>query len=124
MRRTVLTLFLVPLLLVMSACAPLENIAVDGIATAKGFIEDQQTQHLAECQAAPTKNVCQVINQSVAAQNLAIDALSIYCADAAFLADPDHAPCHPVKDAAPKLQLALKNLSATIGNVKALLNHK
>ena len=117
------TLLLVPLLLFALACPtePPEQVAHDAIAASKGFIEDQQQQHLAECQAQPTQPIpCQAINEAVAAQNLLIDALDIYCSDAAYV--NDSGPCHPVPDAAPKLQEALSNLNQAMTHVKALIH--
>jgi hypothetical protein len=121
MKRTALLIFvLLPSLLILTACPRLEVTARDGIATAKGFIEDQQTQHKAECTAATAKKpqACDLITQAVAAQNLAIDALELYCADPAFVTQ--HGTCHPTKEYQAKLQLALQNLDHTLASVKAL----
>ena len=105
--------FAVLVCLCLTACQPLENTARDVIAGAQGFIQQAQVNHLAECQANPTKDFpCQTINRAVAAQNLAIDALNVYCG---FGKDtPAHTPCAANKSGAASLNAALDNLNRII----------
>lgn len=67
-------------LLTLTGCPPIEQNARDTAATAQGFINQAQQDHLAECQANPTKAwPCAYINQAIGAQNLLIDAIEQYC---------------------------------------------
>jgi len=113
-----LSLLLLPLL-GADACSSKQDVARDAIAGAKGFIEAQQEVHLASCQADPAQSKCVAINKAVAAQNLAIDALQLYCGSKEFL--EQGAACTPNKEFEPKLQEALRDLDTIVAQVKALL---
>lgn len=128
MKKRALTIgFLVCMILItcaFTACptGPPELLARDGIAAAKGFIETQQQLHLAECQAAPTESICVGINKAVAAQNLAIDALAIYCASPDF--SQNKGPCVPNKSAEPKLREATDQLNDVLKQLEAMTGAK
>jgi hypothetical protein len=115
--RNRLIIPLMCLVLVLAACQPLENTARDVIAGAQGFIEQAQKNHLAECQANPTKDFpCRTINRAVAAQNLAIDSLTVYCG---FSKDtPPNTPCAANKSKAASLKSALETLNRIIADYK------
>lgn len=107
----------VAVLMFLAGCQPLENTARDVIAGSQGFIQKAQENHRSECQAAPAKDFpCQIINRAVAAQNLAVDALAIYCG---FARDtPPNTPCQANKSAAAILKSALDGLQKTIQDYK------
>jgi hypothetical protein len=110
-----------------TACStPVEVVARDGIAAAKGYIESEQAKHHDECTsdpvAAPKMHTCVVINQAVAAQNLAIDALETYCASADFT--DNKGPCKPDKSLEPKLRSAMENLQNILQQVQAFTGDK
>jgi hypothetical protein len=101
----------------LAGCQPIEQTARDVIAGAQGFIEQAQKNHLVECRADPTKEFpCRMINRAVAAQNLAVDALAVYCG---FAKDtPPNIPCRADKSAAATLKAALDNLNRIISDYK------
>ncbi|HWR36384.1 MAG TPA: hypothetical protein VN622_10995 [Clostridia bacterium] len=97
---------------------PIEVIARDGVAAAKGFIESEQKQHLEECQAAPTKPVCIAINKAIASQNLVIDAIEVYCASPEFATGTK--PCVPHPNAETQLRESLQLLNDVVKQIKTL----
>ena len=110
--------------LVLAGCSPLENSARNAAAAAQGFIAQAQQNHLAECQAAPTKPFpCVVINQAVGAQNLLVSSIELYCG---WPANPSqeslqqHAgqPCARKQDAAKALQNAINSVNSVIAEYK------
>ena len=108
----------------LAGCTPVEQQARDALAASQGFIMQAQKNHQAECSQTPKKSFpCAMINQAVGAQNLAIDALEVYCgwtasdvADAAA-SKTVHA-CVPVKTAADPLKAALSNLNRILKDYK------
>src|SRR6516225_1731797 len=108
----------------LAGCSPVEQQARDALAAAQGFIMQAQQNHQAECSQTPEKDFpCAMINQAIGAQNLAIDALEIYCgwtasdvADAA--AGKSVHACVPVKTAADPLKAALSNLNRILKDYK------
>ncbi len=105
--------------LFLVGCQPLQQTARDSIAVAKGVIETAQDKYLVRCQASPTDVPCEIIKDAVAAQNLVVDALNLYCAGISSWVDG--APCFPSKDMEPRLKEALLNLNTIISNVRELL---
>ena len=103
--------------LLLVGCQPPENTARDSIAAAKGVIEQAQTEYLEICAASPNERECQLINNAVAVQNLAIDALNLYCSGSNYLAG---GACQPNKEYLPRLQEALRNLDGIIAAIKEL----
>jgi hypothetical protein len=108
----------------LAGCSPVEQQARDALAASQGFIMQAQQNHQAECSQTPKKDFpCAMINQAIGAQNLAIDALEIYCgwtasdvADAA--AGKSVHACVPVKTAADPLKAALSNLNRILKDYK------
>ena len=108
----------------LAGCSPVEQQARDALAASQGFIMQAQKNHQAECSQTPKKAFpCAMINQAIGAQNLAIDALEIYCgwtasdvADAA--AGKSVHACVPVKTAADPLKAALSNLNRILKDYK------
>jgi hypothetical protein len=109
----------------LAGCSPVEQQARDALAASQGFLMQAQKNHQAECSQTPKKDFpCGTINQAVGAQNLAIDALEVYCGwTASDVADAAagktvHA-CVPVKTAADPLKAALSNLNRILKDYKA-----
>jgi len=108
----------------LAGCTPVEQQARDALAASQGFIMQAQQNHQAECAATPKKSFpCAMINQAVGAQNLAIDALEVYCGwtaqdiqDAA--AGKSVHPCIETKTAADPLKAALTNLNQILKDYK------
>ena len=109
----------------LAGCSLVEQQARDALAASQGFIMQAQKNHQAECSQTPKKDFpCGTINQAVGAQNLAIDALEVYCSwtaqdvqDAA--AGKSVHACVPVKTAADPLKAALSNLNRILKDYKA-----
>ena len=116
---------LIAVVFLAAGCSPVEQQARDALAASQGFIMQAQKNHQAECSQTPKKDFpCAMINQAVGAQNLAIDALEVYCGwSASDIADAAagksvHA-CVPVKTAADPLKAALSNLNRILKDYKA-----
>src|SRR6516162_2714485 len=112
----------------LAGCSPVEQQARDALAASQGFIMQAQKNHQAECSQTPKKSFpCAMINQAVGAQNLAIDALEVYCGwSASDVTDAAagktvHA-CVPVKTAADPLKAALSNLNRILRDYKLASN--
>jgi hypothetical protein len=120
--KLIATLCIATLLLVTVACAPLEQSARDGIATAKGFLDAEAKAH-PECTQTPSAQACTLITKGNALKHVAIDALEQYCTSPGFDAGTD--PCtkptgQAATVAAQQLKTALANLSQVISDIKAL----
>jgi len=104
----------------MAGCnQPLEQIARNGIATAKGYIAAAAAKHGPECIATAGKaEYCDVIVKAAYAENAAVDALETYCQLPAHTSDNPTQPCQPLKSAAPALTAALENLNALSADLK------
>lgn len=112
--------------LVTLACPhqPLEQAARDGIAQAKGMLDDAKGRH-PECQVADNaaSKVCKVLKTATSAKDTLIDALSLYCAGTPATGDKsfdDGGPCVPDKSVEPKLNSALHSLDQIMADVKGL----
>ena len=105
--------------LFLVGCQPLQQTARDSIAVAKGVIETAQQEYLPRCLASPTDAPCEIIKDAVAAQNLVVDALNLYCAGEDSWVTG--APCSPSMGVEPRLREALLRLDTIISNVKELL---
>ncbi|MCL4524008.1 MAG: hypothetical protein M1451_08870 [Acidobacteria bacterium] len=121
------TVLVVLICLCFAACQPYEKQARDSVAAAKGFIEQAQANHGDECRAVPQCSlpgvvdagkcvkICAAINQAVAAQNLAIDALDLYCAGTGWQTG---GACTPNKELEPRVRAAISNLDRIIKDAK------
>jgi hypothetical protein len=97
--------------------------ARDTIAANFGYITWAQTQYGANCKANPTQTVCQLVTRDIAAQNLAITALEVYCSGAPAGTNATFAnggPCAPVNSALSALNAAVANIQPLMANIKAL----
>jgi hypothetical protein len=115
---------LIAVVFLAAGCSPVEQQARDALAASQGFIMQAQQNHQAECSQTPKKSFpCAMINQAVGAQNLAIDALEVYCGwtaqdvqDAA--AGKSVHPCFEAKTAMDPLKAALSNLNQILKDYK------
>ena len=99
--------------------------ARDTIATSFGYLTWAQSNYKATCTANPAQTPCVLINKAIPVNNLAIDALEIYCGGVAPVGQTPFAqggPCVAVSSALPALQSALANLGPIIADLKALAN--
>jgi len=115
MKRIRIALLLVAALplLAISSCDKAKS-ARDAIATASGTIAFAQQQ----CAKVPAQAFCKLVPKSVAAENLAIDALETYCGFTP--ATPAGTACVAVASAKAGLDTALANLSQSTSDIKAL----
>jgi hypothetical protein len=112
------------LLFALVACPqqPIEQTARDGIATAKGMLDDAKSRH-PECQTDAVSKVCKILKTATSAKDTLIDALSLYCAGAP---DPgaksfdEGGPCKPDKSVGPRLSAAMKSLDQIMADAKGL----
>lgn len=109
---------LVACALLLTGCPPIQQIARDSIAGGKGVIEAAQIEYGPQCTANPMLSDCVLINRAIAGQNLAIDALHIYCASDSY---ENGGPCTPNKEFEPKLRQALESFERIVAEVRQLL---
>lgn len=113
----------VGLCLVLVGCTSFEKSARDSVAAANGVLIVLQRQN-GQCRLDPSQPVCQKIKQGIAAQNLAIDALEVYCSGPGFEAGGS---CQPPNDPAlknaaeVKLTAAIASLNAVVLDLKGLV---
>ncbi len=126
-----LLLSLLVLGLILSACQPIERSARDAFVLAKGFLDQAQDNHEADCKAgcdraivptikdpAKCRALCATINRAIDAQNLLGHEINIYCASAAYLAGTGK--CEPHGDLRIKLGEALANLNSIMDETSGL----
>jgi|SRR5271166_2130038 len=115
-------LLLLPLLLVMVACTPLEQQARNTAAALQGVIVAAQAQYQTTCTANASQAVCVDINKAVSAENALITATEAYCGwnTASPPANPNTA-CVPVSTATAGLQTAIGNATVFITQLKGAL---
>ena len=98
---------------------PIEFVARDSIAVAKGIIQSAQVHYKSHCAVDPGDRHCVLINQGVDVQNLAVDALVLYCGSHDFLENAG--PCEPNKELEPRLKEALGNMRPIIRRINDLI---
>jgi len=121
MQRFGLFGFMLALLLATVACAPVQDVARDGIAASKGALVTAQSKYRDQCTANPAMKPCRIIHEGVAAQHLAVEALDLYCQGVATPSFLDGGKCSPDKSVEPRLKAALQNLDVMIRDVKGLI---
>src|SRR5690349_24283944 len=111
---------LVALCVILAACEPPQNVARDALAANHGVLVTYQNKYQNRCANNPSMKPCRLIHEAVSAQNLAVDALDLYCQGITTPSFMDGGPCAPDKSAEPKLRAALKNLDVIMRDVKSL----
>ena len=112
------------LVLLTGGCQPIEKSVRDVIAAEKGFLDKAEQNHLAECQASPTKSLCVAIQKAGEARNVAIGTLELFCSGLPKPGKKSFAeggPCAPDKSAEPKLREALADMQRNIADLKGVL---
>ena len=110
---------LVPVLLLsglLVACTPVERSAYNTVVAAKAFLDTERKAH-PECVAGATSTLCTDITKAVAAKDVLIDAITIYCSGPNFL---NNGPCDAPKKGTPGAQQAVDKLTAAIANYKQI----
>lgn len=112
------TLVLAALVLISSlyiaGCTPTEKAAYDTIVGANAFLKTTASQH-PECKTGVTTNLCGKLAQAVAAKDLLIDAVEVYCAGPSFDAG---GKCQPPAKGTPAATQATAKLQAAIAAYK------
>lgn len=103
--------------LLFTAC-PAEKDARDTAAALQGSLLAAQAKYQASCTAAPTLQICHIINQGVSAQNALITATQAYCGWSAATPPPKGTKCVPVKSAEAAFTAALANARQLTGEIK------
>lgn len=119
MQRQLLAVAVALLSLLAVSCTPLERVAYRVVVTSKGFLDSERAAH-PECVgglavlgdvAAPSK-VCSMVARAIAAKDLLIDAVEVYCASPTF--SNGIGVCTPPKKGTPAYTQASDKLQAAI----------
>lgn len=120
--KSVVSALVICLLLVTTACSPIETKARDTAAALQGAILAAQSQYQTPCTADPTQAACKTISKAVAGQNALITSIEAYCGWSTTNPPADAtAKCSPVKSAEPALQTAIANADEFLNELKGVL---
>ena len=98
--------------LVIAGCTPVERSAYNTVVAAKAFLDTERKVHT-ECVPGATSTVCVDIAKAVAAKDLLIDAITIYCSGPDF---NNGGACNAPKKGTPGYDQAVAKLQAAIAN--------
>lgn len=113
---------LLPLLLVLAACQPIENSARDASAALGGAIKSAQAQHQDECKANATLPACTLINRAVDGQNALVTATEAYCGWTTVAPPTDQTTkCVAVTSFKAGLQTAINNANSFVLQLKGVI---
>ena len=111
----VLSLF-IPMMLFVSGCPAVERDAYNTAVAAKAFLDTERKAH-PECVAGSTGQLCTTIVKAVAAKDVLLDALTVYCGGPNFASG---GACDAPKKGTPGAQQAIDKLNAAIANYKVI----
>ena len=127
MKRYAVTVLLMAGLL-LAACTPIERSAYNTAVGAKAFLDSEKKAHT-ECAfpaTGPSANVtitwCQNINKGIAAKDLLIDAITVYCAGPDFNAEGGKGSCNAPAKGTPAYTQAVAKLQAAIDGYNQVAN--
>ena len=98
--------------LVMVGCTPVERTAYNTVVAAKAFLDTEKKVHT-ECVPGATTTVCVDIAKAVAAKDVLIDAITVYCAGPDFTTG---GACNAPKKGTPGYAQAVAKVNAAIAN--------
>jgi len=114
-------------IVLIAGCTPVERTAYNTVVAAKAFLDQEKLQH-PECATVPGSTICVDLAKAVAAKDLLIDAITVYCSGPDFNAG---GACNaPQKgtaaydQAVAKLQAAIANYNQIAGDLKAVTGGK
>ena len=117
---------LLAIVLLLAGCGEgFYKYARDGIAASKGAIGAAQAEYMEKCTADPSLQPCITINKAIDAQNLAVDALNLYCSGPQW--DLPGGECDPPSSKETRAHLesrvraALNAMSGIIAEVEGLI---
>lgn len=105
-------LLIVPFLLFLYGCTPVEKVAYRTVVGAKAFLDSVKSNH-PECAGPSLIALCTDLRKAISAKDLLIDAGEVYCNVATF-GNSDTTPCHPTDKSTPAGQKALTVLQNSI----------
>lgn len=114
MHRRVLALLL-PLVLLISGCTPIERQAYNTIVGAKAFLDSMKAQH-PECSTS-SSTLCDTIKRATYAKDALITATEIYCSGPQFEAG---GVCNPPAKGTAAAQQVTAKLQAAITNYQSV----
>jgi hypothetical protein len=94
-----------------------EQIARDAITASASVLRSAQTKFADTCRVNSAQEPCVRITEAVVAQNVAVDALELYCSGGDF---QHGGKCTPNQEVVPKLKQALETLDRSVSYVKLL----
>ena len=100
------------LALLLAGCTPVERLAYNTAVAAKAFLDTEKLAH-PECATGAASTVCADITKAVAAKDVLIDAITVYCAGPDF---QNGGACNPPAKGTPAAQQATAKLQAAITN--------
>jgi hypothetical protein len=106
-------LLIIPFLLVLVGCSPVERQAYRTVVAAKAFLDAEKKAH-PECSATDVTNVgalCDDLRKATAAKDVLIDALEVYCSGADF---ENGGACQPPTKGTPAQTQAVAKLKAAL----------
>jgi hypothetical protein len=111
----------------IAGCTPVERTAYNTVVAAKAFLDKEKLSH-PECATVPNSTICTDLTKAVAAKDLLIDAITVYCSGPDFNAG---GACNaPQKgtaaydQAVAKLNAAMANWNQVSADLKAVTGGK
>jgi len=100
------------------ACGPAHERAEEVVAGSYGVLTTLQDKYEATCKQDATQMPCVRINKAIAAHNLAIEALNLYCAGPGWA---EGGECTPTKEHEPRMREAVQRLDEILKELRRLL---
>jgi hypothetical protein len=98
--------------LLTAGCTPVERTAYNTAVAAKAFLDTEKKAH-PECISGSTTAICVDIAKAVAAKDLLIDAITVYCSGPDF---NNGGACNAPAKGTNAYQVAISKLNAAIAN--------
>jgi hypothetical protein len=102
------------LAIVIAGCPKVERDAYNTAVVAKAFLDTEKKAH-PECVPGATTTICVDLTKAVAAKDVLLDALTIYCGGPNFATG---GACDAPKKGTPGAQQAVDKLNAAVANYK------
>jgi hypothetical protein len=117
-RRLTVLLLLLPLLLTLNGCIPEEQVAYKTVIASKAFLDSLKVGH-PECGPGITASTpfCSNLRTAIAAKDLIIDAVEVYCSGPQFNTG---GACNPPKKGTPGYTQALVKLQTALANYEQI----
>lgn len=115
MRKTFVTILALSALF-LAGCPAVERDAYNTAVAAKAFLDTERKAH-PECVPGVTSTLCVDIAKAVAAKDVLLDALTVYCGGPNFA---NGGACDAPKKGTPGAQQAIDKLNAAIANYKQI----